>query len=100
ARLCPACHLPVASEYHFCPHCGHTIAATCLKCDRRVDPNWDYCPACGTRRERDAEPELSPEPLVLAGRERPHVQEVPPLSPRDGPKSLGDRALDLGPRHS
>jgi len=67
ARLCPACHQAVASEYHYCPHCGHTIATTCLKCDRRVDPNWDHCPSCGTRRERAQEPELSPEALVPAG---------------------------------
>jgi len=50
ARLCPSCRQTAAAEYHFCPHCGHTITAACLKCDRRVDATWEFCPGCGTHR--------------------------------------------------
>jgi type IV pilus assembly protein PilB len=66
ARLCPSCRQTAAAEYHFCPHCGHTIAAACLKCERRVDPTWAFCPGCGTRRTPTAVPEVLPEPLIPA----------------------------------
>ncbi|HMI31820.1 MAG TPA: zinc ribbon domain-containing protein, partial [Candidatus Limnocylindrales bacterium] len=76
ARLCPSCRQTAAAEYHFCPHCGHTIAAACLKCDRRVDASWAYCPGCGTRREPSSPPE-SAESLIAASESK-----RTPLRPR------------------
>ena len=66
ARLCPSCRQTAAAEYHFCPHCGHTIAAACLKCERRVDAAWAFCPGCGTRRTPSVIAEASAEPLIPA----------------------------------
>jgi len=71
ARLCPACRQVVAAEYHFCPHCGHTIAAACLQCSRRVDPGWSYCPGCGQQREPTETKPILPDAFVEAV-EPPH----------------------------
>jgi NADH pyrophosphatase NudC (nudix superfamily) len=64
ARLCPSCRQTAAAEYHFCPHCGHTIAAACLQCDRRVDPSWSFCPGCGTERTPTVAGEVEDEPVI------------------------------------
>ena len=64
ARLCPACRQTAAAEYHFCPHCGHTIAAACLKCERRVDASWAFCPGCGTHRSPTVVADAAPESLI------------------------------------
>jgi len=50
ARICPACHEAVSSEFLFCPHCGNAADHVCPECQRRVDPDWTFCPACGARR--------------------------------------------------
>ncbi|MBI4365097.1 MAG: Flp pilus assembly complex ATPase component TadA [Candidatus Latescibacteria bacterium] len=74
-RVCATCHETVASEYHYCPHCGHPVTTVCLKCDRRVDPSWGYCPGCGTRRDPAVEAEAPDElvggpPSPVSGRRR------------------------------
>ncbi len=50
ARICPACHEAVSSEFLFCPHCGNAADHVCPECQRRVDTDWSFCPACGARR--------------------------------------------------
>src|SRR6267142_1716723 len=90
ARLCPSCRQTAAAEYHFCPHCGHTITAACLKCDRRVDASWEFCPGCGTHRvpsviaERDDSliPALDTVPVAPARVSVPPRPQRPPGSPR------------------
>ncbi len=72
ARLCPACRQTAAAEYHFCPHCGHTIAAACLKCERRVDASWAFCPGCGTHRSPTVVADAAPESLIPSA-ESPRV---------------------------
>ena len=87
ARLCPSCRQTAAAEYHFCPHCGHTITAACLKCDRRVDATWEFCPGCGTHRVpsviagTDESLIPAPEPARAAPARVP-VPPRPPGSPR------------------
>ncbi len=76
ARLCPSCRQTAAAEYHFCPHCGHTIAAACLKCERRVDSTWAFCPGCGTRRVPSVVAEIPQESLI------PPVEPSRPLRSR------------------
>jgi predicted RNA-binding Zn-ribbon protein involved in translation (DUF1610 family) len=83
ARLCPSCRQTAAAEYHYCPHCGHTIAAACLKCDRRVDSSWAFCPGCGTRRVPSVIAEVSEEPLIPVP-ETPRTPRTPQRTPIRG----------------
>lgn len=46
---CPDCHLAVADDTRFCPHCGHQLVVfnQCANCHKNLPPNARFCPKCG-----------------------------------------------------
>ncbi len=50
---CPDCHLAVADDTRFCPHCGHQLVvfSQCGHCHKNLPPNARFCPKCGQATE-------------------------------------------------
>lgn len=47
ARLvCPGCGAAVGTDFKVCPRCAHRLSSNCYKCDRGLQPEWEYCPYC------------------------------------------------------
>ncbi len=48
---CPGCSasLPEGRDVRFCPYCGlRLLAVDCRQCGGSIEPDWRYCPSCGT----------------------------------------------------
>jgi membrane protease subunit (stomatin/prohibitin family) len=50
---CPDCHLAVADDTRFCPHCGHQLVVfnQCANCRKNLPANARFCPKCGQATE-------------------------------------------------
>ncbi len=50
---CPDCHLAVADDTRFCPHCGHQLVVfnQCGHCHKNLPANARFCPKCGQATE-------------------------------------------------
>ncbi len=44
--ICPECHGVLGAEFVMCPHCGHSLLATCSACRKTISPEWKFCPYC------------------------------------------------------
>ena len=46
-KVCHACHTPGQREAEYCHSCGSYVGEHCVKCHRRLQTDWQHCPACG-----------------------------------------------------
>jgi type IV pilus assembly protein PilB len=44
--ICTECHGILGADFVMCPHCGHSLLATCPGCQKTVSPEWKFCPYC------------------------------------------------------
>ena len=52
SRACPSCSgdLPARDGLRFCPWCQADLTTPrCGDCGEELDPDWRFCPACGTQ---------------------------------------------------
>jgi len=49
--LCGGCGNAVAIDFVACPSCGHKLQNTCTKCNRTLQPGWNFCPYCASSSE-------------------------------------------------
>ena len=45
---CPRCNRPVEADFEACPHCGADLRSACPGCGRDTQPGWQNCPYCRT----------------------------------------------------
>jgi len=44
---CPACKARLQPDYQFCPACHTRVRKRCPECDRPLRLEWNICPYCG-----------------------------------------------------
>jgi RNA polymerase subunit RPABC4/transcription elongation factor Spt4 len=49
--LCGGCGNAVAIDFVACPSCGHRLQNACGKCNRTLQPGWNFCPYCASSSE-------------------------------------------------
>ncbi|MBI1799679.1 MAG: zinc ribbon domain-containing protein [Candidatus Eisenbacteria bacterium] len=57
AKSCPSCTTVLAHEFEYCTGCGEFVGQHCEACQRRMQPNWTFCPHCGSDTTRSGEAE-------------------------------------------
>ena len=49
-KVCGGCSNVISQDFEYCPGCGHFVGEHCERCQRRSDPAWTFCTACGHER--------------------------------------------------
>ena len=49
--LCGGCGSAVAIDFIACPQCGHRLQHSCPRCNRTLQPGWNFCPYCASSSE-------------------------------------------------
>ena len=49
--LCGGCGNAVAIDFVACPSCGHRLQNACGRCNRTLQPGWNFCPYCASSSE-------------------------------------------------
>ncbi|MDQ3069352.1 MAG: Flp pilus assembly complex ATPase component TadA [Acidobacteriota bacterium] len=49
--LCGGCGSAVAIDFVACPSCGHRLQQSCPRCNRTLQPGWNFCPYCASSSE-------------------------------------------------
>jgi type IV pilus assembly protein PilB len=52
--LCGGCGNAVAIDFVACPQCGHRLQHSCPRCNRTLQPGWNFCPYCASSSEPKA----------------------------------------------
>ncbi len=47
-QSCPACKARLQPDFQFCPACHTRVKKRCPECDRSLRLEWNICPYCGT----------------------------------------------------
>ena len=53
-KVCGSCNHPLATDFEFCPQCGHFVGDHCGGCKRRMDAEWVFCASCGTEARKSS----------------------------------------------
>lgn len=77
---CPHCGHDIEKTYLRCPHCTRRLKEPCLNCARPLDPRWQICPYC----EAEVAPPAAaqqPQQQRRRGRRAPATAEVERSAP-------------------
>lgn len=47
ATVCPSCHRKIDPNFNVCPYCGTTAKSKCPACGLALEEDWKHCPQCG-----------------------------------------------------
>ena len=53
-KVCGSCNHALATDFEFCPQCGHFVGDHCGGCKRRMDAEWVFCASCGTEARKSS----------------------------------------------
>ena len=101
---CPHCGHDIEKTFLRCPHCTRRLKEPCTNCARPLDPRWQICPYCEAdvpqpgaapqqrRRRRSAAPAERGAPARQTAAAREPTREVPREPTREVPREPRDRA--------
>ena len=94
---CPHCGHDIEKTYLRCPHCTRRLKEPCLNCSRPLDPRWQICPYC---EAEVAPPAATQQPQQRRrGRRAPAAAEAERSAPeRSAPARQTAAAREPAPR--
>jgi type II secretory ATPase GspE/PulE/Tfp pilus assembly ATPase PilB-like protein len=71
--LCPSCGTAVGVDFQSCPTCARRLSGGCVKCNRALQPGWNFCPYCTTPTTSRPSRKMRSEPVRHEERRHPET---------------------------